>query len=158
LRCPGQLVSRHEMKMLLRGRVCTLDNAMNLITEDECFYILRKIWWNESEIRHTLDIYIKFLNKGLGKNYVAFSLCCFSSSNQSLCCARKHSWTSKHHQGAICDAVSLGCLYYKLRLGLSSNSNLTQQSRKAEQPQTLSKARFYRKWNQVRGCSRLASL
>ena len=35
----------------------------------------------------------------------------------------------KDHQGAVSDVIALGSLYYKLRLGLSSNPTLTQQDR-----------------------------
>jgi hypothetical protein len=58
----------------------------------------------------------------------------------------------KIHKAAVSDVIALRSLYYKFRLGLSSNSTLRQQDRKMAKPRTFSRTRFYRKWEQVRGC------
>lgn len=53
----------------------------------------------------------------------------------------------KTHQGAVSNAIELGSFYYKLGLGLSFCPALTQHGGKVEQPQTLSRTRYYRKWS-----------
>jgi hypothetical protein len=52
---------------------------------------------------------------------------------------------------SISNVKALGTLYYKLRPRLSSNPTLTQ-NRKVKQPRTLSRTRFHRGWQLVRGC------
>lgn len=84
-----------------------------------------------------------------------FSLLCFlwgspDSSLSIFCCyARKCLWISKDHQGAISDAIALGSFYDKLGLGLFFYPTLTQQDKKAEQPRTLNRTKFYRKYKKV---------
>lgn len=81
------------MKMPMRGRMCVLDDAMSLTTQDEYFHVHPEKDLTELVRDRTHTVYLSQISEQ--RSWQEFLCCilivCLRSSIQSLCCARKSS-------------------------------------------------------------------